>query len=125
MSNSKSDKPLVITIIAACVAAILIFIFTWSKHFFHNLDNWAFTLIEGGLIALFLVEAIGAYRYSEDPSKDWKRVFVILIAVAICGWTGGWAAGNNEKKMFEDDVKKAKQSAALIDQHNTANGIYN
>lgn len=97
MANSKSDKPLVIKTVAACVVAILIFTFAWAKYFFHNLDNWVFTLVEGGLIALFVVEAIGAYKHADDPNKEWKRWVVVLVAVILCAWAGGWAAGNNEK----------------------------
>lgn len=112
MSN-KSDKSLVLKIIAACTIAILVFTFAWAKHFFYNLDHWLFSLVYGGLIVLFVIEAKGAYKHADDPNKEWKRWILVLVAVALCAWAGGWAAGNNEKKMFNQDVEKAKQSQII------------
>lgn len=111
--SSKSDKSLVLKTVAVCIVAILVFTFAWAKQFFHNLDNWVFTLIEGGLIAFFIVESIGAYRYADDPNKEWKRVVVVVCAVALCAWAGGWAAGNNERKAVQDDSNKAKHTSFI------------
>lgn len=97
MSNSKSDKPLVRNMIITCVLAILIFHFAWFRHLGINLGNWVFTIVDGGLIAAFIVESIGAYRYADDPNKEWKRWVVVITAAALCIWAGGWAAGVNER----------------------------
>jgi hypothetical protein len=114
MSNKAvSDKSIVRNLILGCIAAILIFHFAWFSKFTHNLTIPVFAIIYGGLIAVFIVEAIGAYRYSDDDKKDWKRKFLLAITVAILAWLGGWAAGNNEKKMFEQDVEKAKQTSFI------------
>jgi hypothetical protein len=115
MSNKAvSDKSIVRNLIIGCIAAILIFHVAWLSKFIHNLSNPVFALVYGAVVAFFIIEAIGAYRYADDDAKDWKRKLLLLITVLILGWLGGWAAGNNEKKMFEDDVKKAKQSAFII-----------
>jgi len=113
MSNTKSDKPLVLKMVAVCIIAILLFTFGWTKQFLSNLDIWYFTLIEGGLLAVFIVESIGSYRYADDPNKEWKRVVVVVFAVACCAWAAGWSCGVNGKKMMDDDFKNAKQSAYL------------
>lgn len=97
MSNSKSDKSFVIKMLIGCVAAILIFHFAWFRQLGINLGNWFFTIIDGGLIAAFIVEGIGAYRYADEPNKEWKRYVVVVLAVILCIWAGGWAAGVNEK----------------------------
>jgi hypothetical protein len=117
MSNeiSKSDKPLVIKMVAVCTGAILLFTFAWTKQFLGNLDIWYFTLIEGGLLAVFIVECIGSYRYADDPNKDWKRVFVVVLALACCAWAAGWSCGSNGKKQFDEDVKKAKVESLYSD----------
>ena len=96
MAN-KSDKPLVRNTIIACLLAILIFHFGWSRQLSINLDNWLFTLIDGLLIGGFIVEAIGAYKYADDPNKDWKRIVIIAFAIALCIWAGGWAAYVNDR----------------------------
>lgn len=109
-NNAVSDKKIVRNLILGCITAILIFHLVWLSKFKHNLSNPVFAVIYGVVMAVFIVEAIGAYRYADDDSKDWKRKFLLVITVAILGWLGGWAAGNNEKKMFEQDVEKAKQT---------------
>lgn len=96
MSN-KSDKPLVRNMIIGCVIAILVFHFGWSSQLGINLHNFWFTLIDGGLIGAFTVEAIGAYKYADNPNKEWKRLVAIGLAVVISLWAGGWAAYVNEK----------------------------
>src|ERR1043166_6667421 len=115
MSNSKSDKPVVLKLIAGSVAASLIFTFAWAKQFFANLDLWYFTLIEGGLLAAFIVESIGSYRYSDEPNKDWKRHLVWILALACCAWAAGWSCGVNGKKMMYDDINKAKVESLYSD----------
>jgi hypothetical protein len=116
-NNAVSDKRIVRNLIIGCVSAILIFHFAWLSRFIHNFSNPVFILGYGLLLGAFIVEAIGAYRYADNDRKDGKRKILLLIAVLILGWLGGWAAGNNEKKMFDDDVKKAKQSAFIIRKH--------
>lgn len=113
-NNAVSDKSIVRNMIIGCIAAILIFLFAWFSKFTHNLSNWVFSIGFGILLGGFIVEAIGTYKYADDDSKDWKRKLLLAITVVILCWLGGWAAGNNEKKMFEDDVKKAKESAFII-----------
>jgi uncharacterized membrane protein YdcZ (DUF606 family) len=115
MLNEKSDKPLVLRLVAGCIGGILIFTFAWKKQFLGNLDIWYFTLIEGGLLAAFIVESIGSYRYADDPNKDWKRYLVAFLAVACCAWAAGWSCGSNGKKTFEQDVKKAKIESLYSD----------
>lgn len=114
-NKAVSDKSIVRNMIIGCVVAILIFHFAWLSHFIRNLSNPLFDIVYGGLTALFIVEAIGAYRYADDEKKDWKRKFLIAITVVILVWLGGWAAGNNEKKMFEQDIEKAKQTSQKVD----------
>lgn len=115
MANEKSDKALVIKMVAACICAILIFTFAWTKQFLSNLDIWYFTLIEGGLLAAFIVECVGCYHYSEDPAKDWKRYLVIGLTLACCAWAAGWSCGVNGKTQFEQDVQKAKTETPYTD----------
>ena len=103
------DKGIVRNMVIGCVVAILIFNFAWLSKFTHNLSNWFFTLVYGLLLGAFVIEAIGAIRYADDDKKRWKRFVALALAVALCAWLGGWAAGSNEKKMFEQDVEKAKQ----------------
>lgn len=107
--NPNSDKKRVLYLISICAAVVLIFSFAWAKQFFHNLNTWWYSLIEGGLITGFVIESIGAYRYSEDPNKEWKRAIVVLFTIALIGWAAGWSAGSNEKKMMNDDINQAKQ----------------
>lgn len=110
MSNSKSDKKFVSIVIASCAAVILLFSFIWSKQFFFNLGNPVFAIGYGILIGAFVAEAIGAFRYADEPNKEWKRVVIVILTAAICIWAGGWAAGYNEKKAVLDDSDKAKQT---------------
>lgn len=115
MSNTKSDKSYVLKMVAACIGAILLFTFAWTKQFLGNLDIWYFTLIEGGLLAAFIVECIGSYRYADDPNKEWKRYLIIALTVACCAWAAGWSCGSNGEKQFNEDVNKAKVESLYTD----------
>lgn|SRR5688572_6431836 len=96
MSN-ESDKTLVRNMIIFCILAVLIFHFAWSRQLFINYGNVLFTFIDAGLIGAFIAEAIGAYKYADDPNKERKRFVVIGLAVVLCIWAGGWAAYVNER----------------------------
>jgi uncharacterized membrane protein YdcZ (DUF606 family) len=123
MSNTKTDKPYVLKFISGCTGAILIFTFAWSKQFFANLDIWYFSLIEGCLLAAFIIECIGWYRYADDPKKDWKQYLMIALAVACCAWAAGWSCGVNGKTQFEQDVQKAKVESLYTDSNHLPSQI--
>lgn len=108
MAN-KSDKPFVLRLLGGCLLALFIFHIGWPYQFSKNLHNGVFTIGYGIMWGVFIAEAIGALKYSEDPNKDWKRIFLVLLTLAMLLWIGLWAAGVNEDKMFQDDVDKAKQ----------------
>jgi len=112
-NNAVSDKKIVRNLIIGCGAAILLFHLAWLSKFFNHMGNPVFDLIYAALMTTFVIEAIGAYRYADDDSKDWKRKLLLAITVVILVWLGSWAAGNNEKKMFEQDVDKAKQTTQV------------
>lgn len=113
--NAVSDKRIVIGLLIGCVIAILIFTFGWWKIFIHNLSNPVFSIGIGILLGACVVEGIGVYRCMDDDRKDGKRKVLLLFTVLLCGWLGGWAVGSNEKKMFEDDVNKAKAESLYSD----------
>jgi hypothetical protein len=112
-NNAVSDKRIVIGLITGCVFAILIFHFAWLSKFAHNLYNPVFAVGYGILLGIFILQAYSTYRYKDDDRKDWKRKVTLLFAAFVLLWLGGWAVGSNEKKMFEDDVNKAKQTSQV------------
>lgn len=97
MSNSKSDKPLVIRMIAACSAAILIFHFAWFRQLTINLHEWLFVVGDIVLLIAFSYFSNTSYKNADDPNKEYNRYIVVAFAVAICIWAGAWAAYVNEK----------------------------
>lgn len=97
MSKSKSDKPLVIKMIAACTVAILIFHFAWLKQLTVNLHEWLFVAGDIILLAAFGYFCNASYKDADDPNKEYHRYIVVAAAVALCLWAGGWAAYVNEK----------------------------
>lgn len=97
MANQKSDKPLVRNLIIGCIIAILIFHFAWSNQYFANLHNILFLLVDFGLLILFAFQAAAAYKYADEPNKDKKRVYLLVIAAASIIWAASWSAGLNER----------------------------
>ena len=97
MSKSKSDKPLVIKMIAACIAAILIFHFAWFRQLAVNLHEWLFVTGDIILLIAFSYFSNASYKYADDPNKEYNRYIVVALAAALCLWAGAWAAYVNEK----------------------------
>lgn len=97
MTNSKSDKPLVRNMIIFCMLAILIFHFAWFNQLMINYHNALFAVVDGILFGFFVGIGVNAYNKSDDPNKEWLRYIVVALAVTLCVWAGGWAAGVNEK----------------------------
>lgn len=92
--ESKSDKGTVLTIIGACLAAILIFHFSWTPYL---LMNWGSNLLFTGLDALlfgaFGVTSAIAYKQADDPNYDYMRKVIIWLAVASSIWAAAWSTG--------------------------------
>lgn len=96
MSNSKSDKPLVIKMVLVCLGAILLFHFAWFSQLMTNYHNALFAIGDIIMLALFAWQSILSYADADDPNKEWRRRLVVFLAVALCAWAGGWAAYVNE-----------------------------
>lgn len=113
MSN-KSDKPFAVktiigSLLAIAIAYVLLAVF--SHQVAGNFKNPVYTIVVVILGLLFVWKSIQAYNLADDTVKDnSSKAYVIALAVIIILWAGGWVAGSNEKKMFEDDVNKAKQT---------------
>lgn len=112
-NNAVYDKRQVIGLLIGCAIAIIIFHIGWINHFLSNMANPVFSIGYGVLLGVDIVEAIGAYRYYKDDSKDWKRWAVAIITFILLAWLGFWASGKNDDKMFKNDVEKAKQTSFI------------
>jgi hypothetical protein len=113
-NNAVYDKRQVIGLLIGCAIALVVFHVAWINHFLSNMANPVFSIGYGMLMGANVAEAIGAYRYYKDDTRDWKRWAVVGITVALLAWLGFWASGKNDDKMFKQDVEKAKQSSQII-----------
>lgn len=99
MSNSKSDKPLALKTIFGSLAAIIIsyvLLATFSHQVGGNFKNAVYSIIVILAGVLFIIQSIIAYNQADDPNNK-GRLYVIILAVFIIIWAGGWVAGSNEK----------------------------
>jgi hypothetical protein len=92
--ESKSDKKTVLWIIAASLAAILIFHFSWAPYLFMNWSsNLLFTGVDALLFGAFGVTSAIAYKQADDPNYDYLRKLLIWVAVASSIWAAAWSTG--------------------------------
>lgn len=101
MSNSKSDKPLALKTIfgsLAAIAIVYILLATFSHQVGGNFKNTIYIIGVAILGICFIWKSIQAYMLADDGVRDnSSRLYVIILAVAIIIWAGGWVAGSNEK----------------------------
>lgn len=101
MANSKSDKPLALkTIFGSLLAVIIAYILlgSFSHQVGGNFKNAVYVIgvIVFGL--LFIWKSFMAYKLADDGIRDnSSRAWVIVLALIIIFWAGGWVAGSNEK----------------------------
>jgi predicted membrane chloride channel (bestrophin family) len=93
---NKSDKSLVRNMILFCIGTVLLFHLAWAHNYFINLGNWLFAIVDIALLILFAYQANSAYKYADDPNKDWKRYVIIGLALLSSIWAAAWSAGLNE-----------------------------
>lgn len=94
---NKSDKPLVRNMILICIVVILVFHLAWAHNYWVNLGNALFIIVDIALLILFGYQANSAYKFADDPNKDWKRYVVVGLALLSSIWAAGWSAGLNER----------------------------
>jgi FlaG/FlaF family flagellin (archaellin) len=100
MSN-KSDKPLAVKTIIGSLLAIAI-AYTLLAIFSHqvagNFKNPVYYTVLIILGLLFVWRSFVAYRVADSGTNDnSSRAIVIILALVIIFWAGGWVAGSNEK----------------------------
>jgi hypothetical protein len=102
MSNSKSDKPLALKTIFACLLVIAIFYVLFATFSHQVAGNFKNGIYVTGVIVfgiLFFLASIWAYQSADDggTNDNKSRAVVIALTVIIICWAGGWVAGSNEK----------------------------
>jgi hypothetical protein len=90
--TSKSDKGYIFRWVVACLIVICIFHFSWAKYLFQNWDhNFAFTMVDALLFAIFCYSGFVAIINADDPNKEgWRYVFIITT-LASSAWAAGWS----------------------------------
>lgn len=92
--TSKSDKPLIAILIAACSIVILIFHFAWAHYLFMNYSTRPFfTILDIAVILAYSWASLKAYNNADDPNKDWLRWAVVALTIASCVWAAAWSTG--------------------------------
>lgn len=93
MSNSKSDKGLVATMIIACTLVIAIFHFAWTKYLLINYSRPVFAALDIIILLIYAYTSLKAYKNADNPNYDWQRWAVVIIAVISSIWAAAWSTG--------------------------------
>ena len=102
MAQNKSDKPLALmTILGSLLAVIIAYILfaTFSHQVAGNFRNPVYVIGVIILTLAFLASSNWAYNSADDGgiNDNKSRIYVVVLAVIIIAWAGGWVAGSNEK----------------------------
>jgi quinol-cytochrome oxidoreductase complex cytochrome b subunit len=102
MAQSKSDKPFALTTILASLFAVIIsyiLLEVFTHQVADNFKNTVYLTVVIILSIAFLASSIWAYNSADDGgiNDNRSRAFVIIIALIMIIWAGGWVAGSNEK----------------------------